>query len=431
MHIGRRELLGSSIMPAVLSRSAWAETNGSQAAVARDIARYIGYGVKASGGPGDLATGEWMAGELASLGFKVQRQTFEAPFFECQRAEVETKGATMPVLPLRIVVPTGPQGLAGNLVRVAANDTSERSLSGMIAVVELPFGRWSSALSKTVRTPIAACFARGADAVILVTHGPSGEAIALNSDGRSPIFDKPVAIVGPKTASPLLAAADRNLPARLTVTGAGGKRSTFNFIGSIDRKRDKWLVVSTPRSGWFTCAGERGPGVAIWLKLARWAANSLSTHNLAFLCNSGHEYENLGAEHALQSLVPPPADTALWVHLGANAAARDWHDATGSLMPLPSADPQRYLVTNPGLLELASKAFARHPGLESPYSAQSLSAGELTNILKAGYRDVAGVFGAHRFHHAVGDDARCVRAELAESTGESFIAFVKSALASR
>ncbi|MCH7749719.1 MAG: hypothetical protein IH939_16655 [Acidobacteria bacterium] len=45
-----------------------------------------------------------------------------------------------------------------------------------------------------------------------------------------------------------------------------------NVAGRLVRNEEAdWSVISTPSSGWFTCAGERGPGIAALLALAEWA----------------------------------------------------------------------------------------------------------------------------------------------------------------
>jgi hypothetical protein len=140
-------------------------------------------------------------------------------------------------------------------------------------------------------------------------------------------------------------------------------------------------------------------------------ANQATGHNLLFVCNSGHEYQYLGAEELLREHAPPPDQTAFWLHLGANLAARDWHESVGGLQPLPGTDSQRYLVVSPSLLPAARANFRGLSGLEAPYSSDDLSAGELSNVLAAGYHKVAGIFGVHRYHHVRDDDARCVSAE--------------------
>jgi hypothetical protein len=387
---------------------------GAEANVAADLATYIGFGSKQAGGAGDMACGEWLAAQLRALGYAVARQDVSVPWFKPDRAELTCGAAKAAVWPQPIVVPTGRDGVTGALVRVEP----DAPLKDAIALVELPFGRWSTALAKPIREPVTAAFAAGAKAVIVITSGPTGKVIALNADGRAPMFAGPVALLAPEDARPFLAAARRGEAATLHLTGEGGRRPAFNFIGRIDRGKKRWLAISTPRSGWYGCAGERGPGIAAWLWLARWASKAVLDFNLAFVCNTGHEYENLGASEALKAAAPKPEDTHFWLHLGANVAARDWHDLTTA--PLPSVDTQRYFAVSPALLPLASAVFAGHAGLEAPYSSKMLSAGELNEIIAAGYQSVAGVFGLHRFHHVADDDARCVSATSVAATAAAF-----------
>lgn len=389
---------------------------GTLDSVAADLDRYIGFGSKQAGGPGDTACGAWLAAEVEHAGYAVERQAFEAPFFTPTRADLVCGAAKAAVWPQPIVIPTPPAGITGRVVRVDPTGQASVALADAIALVDLPTARWSTALAKPIREPIAAAFAKGAKAVVVITNGPTGKVIALNADGRKPMFAGPVALLAPEDAAPFLGVAMRGERATLTVTGQGGTRPAFNFVGRIDRGRKNWLAVSTPRSGWYGCAGERGPGVAVWLMLARWASRALGDHNLAFVCNSGHEYEYLGASEAMKAIAPKPADTRFWLHLGANVGARDWHDGTNK--PLPSADPQRFLAVSPAMLPLCREVFAGLPGLEIPYSSADLSAGELTEIMAAGFRPAAGVFGIHRYHHVAEDDARCVSARtVAEAAG--------------
>jgi hypothetical protein len=383
---------------------------------------YIGFGDKASGGAGDNAAGAWMEAALKAYGFTAQRQTFSAPFFEPTSARLTSRTAhgplSAPVRPQAIVQLTGPEGVAG-LLTLCEPYAVPPDLKGRIALIPLPFGRWSTAVTPAVQAPVKAALAAGAVAVVLVTNGPTGEAVALNADGRAPMFDRPVALLAPKDAGPLLRVATAAPEAWLTVTGQGGRREAYNLVGRLKRNDGGWLVVSTPRSGWGVCAGERGGGIAVWMMLAEWAAASLKL-NLAFTSNSGHEYENLGAEHALEGFLPKPAETRLWVHLGANVAARDWHEIGGRLLPLPSADPQRVLMASPALLPRAKAAFAGLPGLEAVYPTAAGAPGELGPILAAGYANVVGAFGSHRFHHCASDDARCVSAPL---VADAYLAF--------
>jgi hypothetical protein len=422
----RREMLAGSGVAAILGM---ALGKGAEAMVsdqlATDLDRYIRFGVKAAGGPGDTACGAWLEEELKRAGFATVRQDFTAPWFEARRAELRAGTAGAPVVPQAIVTPTGPDGITAPLVSVDPASGDGAATSGAIVLIDLPYARWSSAHDAPIPAAVQRAFATGARAAVLVTNGPTGKAIALNGDGDRPMFDRPVAVLAPEALGRFRGAGE----ATLVIDGAGGRRPAFNLVGRIDRGNGRWLVTSTPRSGWTIAAGERGAGVAAWLALARWAPAALPDHSLAFLCTSGHEYENLGSAHALAAAAPPADRTAFWLHLGANVAARDWHDLGGGrLLPLPSADPQRFLLTSPNLIPSARDYFAGLPGLEMAYPTGRGAAGELTAILAAGYKRAAGIFGAHRVHHVAEDDARCVDAMLAAPVVEACKRLVKNAL---
>lgn len=396
--------------------------------IARDLQRYIGFGSKQSGGPGDEACGAWLEEELEVIGFRTQRQSFSAPWFTPETSEIIAGDVRANLWPQPIVQTTPPDGLTAPVVRVDGAGRADRPLDGAIALVDLAHARWSSMFWPGVAGPVRAAFEQGALACVIITNGPSGKIIALNTDGRAPLYDRPIALMAPDDAAPFLAAAQALQPVSLTITGQGGRRPAFNLVGTLDRGRGRWLVVSTPRSGWFTCAGERGGGIAAWLHMARWASRHAPDFDLSFVCNSGHEYQYLGAEELLHNVAPPPRETAFWLHLGANLAARDWHSGVGARRPLPGTDSQRYLVVSPHLVPAAADEFAGLSGLEAPYSSEDLSAGELTNVIEAGYAPVAGIFGVHQFHHVADDDARCVSAAAVTETTLAFQRLLERAL---
>ncbi|VWX55056.1 hypothetical protein [Novosphingobium sp. 9U] len=59
-------------------------------------------------------------------------------------------------------------------------------------------------------------------------------------------------------------------------------------------------------------------------------------------------------------------------------------------------------------------------GLEAPYASDELAAGELSEVIAAGYPSVAGVFGTHRYHHVAQDDERCVSPKNVAATALAF-----------
>lgn len=422
--MNRREVLGATTL---LAAATAATAAAAEAAPYDAILRhYDSFGSKRSGGPGDTACGIWMERELIRFGYRTERQAISVPFDEPSIATLAVGAVVIPVHPQPPFFATPAAGVSGRVVRWP----SREPVTGVVAVVVLPFRRWSAFRAPEIDGPVRAALAAGAAAVVVVTTGPTGEIIALNTPPDAKPFPAPVVLIAPKAAAPLLRAADAGESVRLTVLGPSGVRSAFNGLGKLDRGHARWLVVSTPRSGWTTCTGERGPGVAVWLTLAAWATRALPAVNLAFVNTSAHEYDNAGGHSLLRSgLLPPPKDTALWVHLGANLATRDWHDLGPALQPLPSADPQRLLVCADAHLSAARRAFAGQPGLEAPYSTAQGADGELKEILATGYGNSLGVFGAHRFHHVATDGLQCVEPAHVAAAAESFKRLITDALA--
>lgn len=411
-------LAGASSAP----RPAAAAEAGFEATEAtRIMERYFGFGDKASGGAGDNACGAWLEAELSKAGYACQRQMFEAPAYEGAAPSLTAGAARAELIPQAIVVP----GRVEGRLRIAGGGVAP---PGGVALVVLPHGRWSTAVGEVERR-VRAAISEGAAGVVVVTTGPSGEALALNAPVDAPMFDRPVAILAPKDAEPFVQAARGGGTGVLDVPGRAIRRPAYNLTAVLKRGGARTLVLSTPRSGWFGCAGERGPGVAVWLMLARWAARTSLPVDVALVATSGHEYENGGGEQFIHGLAPKPDATALWVHIGANVAARDWHERGAQLTPLPSADTQRFLLASAALTPTAKAAFAGLGGLERVYEAQvKLAAGELGNILRAGYEPAMGIFGTHRYHHARGDDLRCVSGELVPPVAQAFRTVIAGAL---
>jgi hypothetical protein len=86
-------------------------------------------------------------------------------------------------------------------------------------------------------------------------------------------------------------------------------------LGDADVELD--ILIATPISGWFSCASERGTGIAI----SRWLSQTLADRGLrvGLLATAGHELFNIGLEHHLAGRAPR---AKLILHVGASVAAR-------------------------------------------------------------------------------------------------------------
>ena len=106
--------------------------------------------------------------------------------------------------------------------------------------------------------------ARKALAVVVVTEGPTGGIIALNEASGRYAWPVPVVLVGAAQAGPLAQAAAAGSAVTLMSTGDASPQAAASNVVGRRAGQGKAIVVSTPKSGWFHCAGERGSGLALF-----------------------------------------------------------------------------------------------------------------------------------------------------------------------
>jgi hypothetical protein len=128
-------------------------------------------------------------------------------------------------------------------------------------------------------------------------------------------------------------AAAAGVPARLVASATRRPANAFNVVGRIAGRDPAAapLVVMTPRSGWWTCAGERGGGIAAWFETARSVVSAKPARDVYFLASSGHELGQIGLDAYLEHRAALAGQAKLWLHYGANIGA-------GRQIRLQSAD---------------------------------------------------------------------------------------------
>ncbi|MEO8027793.1 MAG: hypothetical protein ABI823_15020, partial [Bryobacteraceae bacterium] len=375
MRIGRREFLAGSAAAAGLLG---AESPLSGEALYRDIKKYWEFGEHRTASDPDNLTTEWLTSELKKAGFEASSPRFTLRQFFPGTCDLTVAGKRIRVFPLWPVagtaVVTAPLGPGG------------------IAIERLPYD-FGGALSKTHPAVgmIQKAAAKGAKALVLVTEGPVHEIIALNYESEVERWPIPVVLMAPKDAPGL---AERS-EATLTIGGMLMERAVASNAQGLLKRGKKLIIVSTPKSGWFRCAGERGPGIAIWLALARSVGAQRGGPSYLFTANSGHELHGLGIKAFLNN-APKPSEVGCWVHLGAGLATYAYENGKR----LKTADTKRYLTSSADVAPVIAPAFAAIPEL-APTTERLL--GELRYLVAAGYRGFS-VAAGHRLHHTPIDD---------------------------
>lgn len=412
----RRAVLGgAAFAAAAVSNSAAARAATASLAGAplyADVKAYSALGEHRTGTAGDAATTRWLARALKAAGYQVEIQAFDCPVFDLDRADIVLGGRILESFPYWTPRATPAGGVTGPL--------AVGGKPGGVALVVLPPGA-GGGLYQPPPAEVVAASESGAGAVVVVTETPLGELAALNRTPQAPAWKVPVVLAAGRDKAALLAAAVAATPVTVRLDGRMAQGRGENVIGRRPA-RSKPVVISTPKSGWFHCAGERGSGVAIWLGLARWLATT--EMNIVLLAASGHEFDGYGGQRFAQTLAPKPADTALWVHIGANVAAYDFaRGPKGEAVRQSGPQGQRMLAVSEPLIAAAARAFAGQPGYAQPFDIDQRKApGEVAHFQALGYAPLIGVVAGHPLHHT--------RRDLPDVTGPDMLEPVARRLAS-
>ena len=163
------------------------------------------------------------------------------------------------------------------------------------------------------------------------------------------------------------------------------------------------VVLMTPKSGWYTCAAERGGGIAVWIEVAGRVAANRGRRTLNLVASSGHELHHLGLDHYIQQLGEAAHDVHAWMHLGASIGSRNGQ---------PS-----YAASDDELFNVATDALNSQGLKRRAFPVGNAGFGEARNIGEINGR-FASFLGGHPYFHSPQDTYdRCVDPEsLAKHT---------------
>ncbi|MDH3705448.1 MAG: hypothetical protein OES57_05240 [Acidimicrobiia bacterium] len=253
------------------------------------VEEYTALGQHRTGTPVDWATAEWMADHLGRRGLAVELEPMTFGQWTAT-STLTADGEPVDHLP---VFYEFEGSVTTNAPELVALDPMSGGFPGVLD------------------EPVAAAQERGVDALVVATEHPSGSLVAIN---RMPGAGSGLAtvLVAGRDHTRLEAADEVAL--RIEANEVDGRTSTV-----VGQRGDghRPLVVSTPLTGWFGCAGERATGIAVLLDLL----DRLSHVPVLVVATTGHEIGQLGVERWVGNL--DPAAIRGIVHLGASIAVID------------------------------------------------------------------------------------------------------------
>jgi hypothetical protein len=385
-----------------------------------DVERYASFGIHRYGTDGDKLTTDWIADEMRKAGLAVEFQNFSlGKQYFVDRADVTIGAEKIDALPFWWIPEDKP---SFTLTAPLAPDDGDAS--GKIVALHLPYDR-TAYLADTHKQAIASAAKRNPAAIVLTIDNPGEDIFVYNVAQDDPPWPMPVVVVAANRRALLAQAQADGKPLTISVAGKYGKDvAGRNVVGKLDRGAQETIVVSTPMTGWFTCACERGSGIAAFLALARTVGATQPNVNVVFVATAGHEVGHGGMEIFLHADPPPPEHTLAWIHIGASVACYEFaKNADGKWATEKKLELRRLLTSSASTAALTDAAFKGQP-FNRMVTSDKAPPGELREVWGAKYPNFLGIAAGHRFFHNPTDSVAVTGPEILEPVARALAAAV-------
>ena len=371
---------------------AWQPASDVESRIARVIHEYGAQGFHRTGTDVDRVSAEWLADQVRQAGATPSLETFPMSRIEPRDCRLMIDGRRIDGLPLFDGAFTDAAGVRG---RLGALDSDAEI--GLVEVV--PNAAGAGAIGAARR-------AGRHRAIVCVTRGGRPGLCVSNADSFLDPFGPPVLQVSSEECAFLEAHAERRADAHLVATVTRSDATALNVTATITgRASSRPLVVMTPRSGWYSCASERGGGIACWLELMRTLGANRPPRDVHFVASSGHELGHLGIDAYVASRQSLVAGAVAWIHLGANIGAAILPSAptptraAASSATVPAGPGNSVQASDDEAEAILTRALtAEKIGIARRVPRGTVPAGEAEVVHRGGGRYVS-VIGANAFFH--------------------------------
>jgi hypothetical protein len=363
----------------LLAREQTSSFDGLEQRLAEAIAAYDAQGNHRTATVADSASAEWLARQIQQSGVQPTLESFTLSRIDPLSCHLRIAGRRIEGVPLYDGAFTGSEGVRGTLGPLGSDADIVWVETEPFTLIE-PRKELGGAVAEARRGPH-----RG---VIVLTRGSRPGLFLLNAPSFKAPFGPPAVQISSAESQWLKAHAqvrtEISLVAQVGRTTTNAVNVTARIAGSSPGLAP--LVVTTPRSGWWECASERGGGLACWLETIRTLAAAAPARDCLFAAFSGHEIGFLGIDAYLASRPDLAKRAHAWIHLGANIGAPQ--------------QPNQVHVSDPSLEGWITAALQKE-GLSIDHKAEagSVPRGEAGTIHRGGARYVALVCGTEVFHN--------------------------------
>lgn len=332
-----------------------------------------------TGTEADLTAAQWLAAELHRVGLAPTLEPFEFSRVVPQSCYLRIGDRRVDGVPAFDAAFTDAGGIRGRIGPLGSDADIGLAETRPFALLE-PRGEQRGAVAEARKS--------AHKAVVLLTRGSRPGLFLLNALSFANPAPIPILQVSSAEAEWLQQAAQARSEVTLVAHAVRTQARAHNVVASIAGSRPELapLVVSTPFSGWWQCAGERGGGIACWLESASVLAESRPERPCVFVGLSGHELANLGLLDYVKRRPDAYRQAHRWIHYGANIGVP--HQP--NLVHVADDELERWAASTLKRQGLAMNAAPR----------EDLPRGEGLLIHRGGARYVTLTCGTNLFHNA-------------------------------
>jgi hypothetical protein len=277
--------------------------------VAQIVAAFENQGIHRTGSDVDRASAEWLAAGVRDAGLTPALEPFPLSRVDPVDAAFTVRGRRIPGVPLFDAAFTSAAGIEGRFGPLGAD--------AELALAEsAPNAAAAGAVGDARRRSRY-------KAIVCVTRGGRPGLCPSNADAFLKPFGPPVLQVSSDEGGFLEESARQGAAVHLVARVERKPVEAVNVTARLAGANGSLppLVVMTPRSGWWTCASERGGGIACWLELMRELKTGPLARDVVFVASSGHELGHLGINAFVERRSGIVSRSVGWMHFGANIGA--------------------------------------------------------------------------------------------------------------
>jgi hypothetical protein len=330
--------------------------------------------------PVDNASAEWLALEVRRAGAEASLEPFALRRIDLVACYLRIGGRRIEGVPLFDTDFTGLDGIDGKLGPLGSSAEVALAETAPFSLVEP---------RREQGGPVAIARRSTHKGIVLVTRGSRPGLFLINAASFMTPLGPPMLQVSSAEGEWLKAQVEQRAEANLVVCVERKAAQAFNVTARVAGTDPSLqpLVISTPRSGWWQCASERGGGLACWLETIRELAAADPARDCFFVALSGHETGFIGIDAYLSSRPDLMRRAHAWLHLGANLGA--------------PRQPNE-LHTQDDVLEAWAVAALAKEGIAVDHTAPrgSLPRAEAATLHRSGARYIALLCGSDVFHSA-------------------------------